>query len=76
MDMMNHTAAAAQETLQTIYFSKLFTSGLLKGITVHGQQLTGSLARVARIRIGAKGRDAVTGAKFTIVDASFQSYAR
>lgn len=60
--------------LQTLYFSKLFTSGLLKGITVH-EHITASPSTLAHFTIGHKGRS-ITGARFVIVDASYQNYVR
>ena len=52
--------------LRTVRFSKTFTSGLLKGLTVR-QLLTGDADAVGRIRVGLRGQDAVTGAKWVVV---------
>ena len=61
--------------MNTIYFSKRFLSGTLKGLTVH-QSVTGSPRTLASFVKGHTGRDAVTRAKFVIVDASYQNYVR
>ncbi len=61
--------------LQTVYYSKLFTSGTLKGLTVH-QSVCASPSTLKGIRIGAKGSDCITRAKWIIVDASYQNYIR
>jgi hypothetical protein len=62
-------------TIQTIYYSKRFLSGNLTGLTVH-QSMTASPSTLANIRIGAKGKDYGTRARWIIVDASYQNYAR
>jgi len=59
----------------TIYFSKLFLSGDLKGITVHSQ-LTGSPSTCRRIQIHKEGKDIITKARYRIVDAAYQKYTR
>ena len=59
--------------MQTLYYSKQFMSGRLAGCVVH-QQVTAS--DVSFWHIGRKGKDALTGARWTIVDASYQKYAR
>lgn len=61
--------------LQTLYYSKRFTSGLLKGLTVHNH-LTASPKTLRSFRIGTIGRDALTRDRYVIVDASFQNYVR
>ena len=58
-----------------LYFSKRFTSGLLKGITIHGS-VYGPPITLKHFAIGTKGHDWHSGAKWVIVDASFQNYAR
>ncbi len=70
MDITNGAGA-----LQTLYYSKRFTSGLLKGLTVH-QSVTASMSSLKGIHIGATGKDYGTCAKWIIVDASFQNYVR
>ena len=64
---------------RTIYYSKRFDSGLLKGITVHGSisfpaECFDYYAK--RFRKGTTGHETITRAKFTITDASFQNYRR
>ena len=64
---------------RTIYFSKRFDSGTLRGIVVHGSITfpPECLAHyIKTYRKGTTGREALTRAKFTIVDASFQKYTR
>lgn len=61
--------------LQTLYFSKRFTSGLLKGITVH-EKITGSPETLKWYRIGSTGQNFGTKSRWVIVDASYQEYAR
>lgn len=64
--------------MNTIYFTKRFDSGILKGIAVKAQwtadRTPEQMAR--RIRKGKRGMDVITGARWTVTDASFQSYAR
>lgn len=60
-----------------IYYSKLFLSGLLKGLVVPTESWAMSEAEAAkRWYIGKEGRDIITKAQYRIVDASFQKYAR
>lgn len=59
--------------MQTIYYTKTFTSGLLKGISVT-EKVTKS--DVSFWRIGRTGEDYGTRARWVITDASFQNYAR
>lgn len=61
--------------LQTLYYSKRFDSGLLKGLTVH-QSVTASESSLKHLRVGSKGRDTITRSRWTIVDASYQNYVR
>jgi hypothetical protein len=55
----------------TLYFTRKFTSGLLKGL-VHHDSITGPSAEklVSQWAIGTKR------CNYIIVDASFQKYAR
>lgn len=62
-------------TLQTIYFTKQFTSGPLKGLAVT-QSVTGSPVTLAKFRKGETGRDIMTRDRWVITDASFQNYVR
>lgn len=71
MPTTNATGAA----LQTIYFAKTFTSGKLKGLAVQGS-ITGTPLFLRGFRLHATGRDMVTGSRWVITDASFQSFAR
>ena len=67
--------------MATIYFTKRFDSGVLKGLTYNsaitfpdGEE---SLRHyTAAFHRGAKGRDAITKTRYTIIDASFQNYQR
>jgi hypothetical protein len=62
--------------MQTIYFTKTFTSGTLKGLSVIGKGYIRKSEDIARYRIGAKGQDCMTRDKWIVTDASFQNYAR
>lgn len=64
--------------LQTIYFTKRFDSGLLKGLSVNTKvTLDRSNAWIIKhYSKGHKGKDVITGDKWTVTDASFQNYAR
>jgi hypothetical protein len=59
--------------LHTIYYTKLFTSGNLKGIVVH-QKISTSFPD--DFRKGKTGKDLFTKDKWIIVDASYQNYIR
>lgn len=56
-----------------IYYSKLFLSGLLRGLVVPTESwaMTPEEA-AARWHVGMEGRDCITKSRFRIVDASFQ----
>lgn len=62
--------------MKTIYFTKLFKSGVLKGLCHTSQASFSELSSCALYKIGATGKDVITGTKWVIVDASFQKYAR
>lgn len=65
------------QTKFTIYFTKRFTSGTLKGISVIQQVSCPTVERCAKVgRIGREGKDVITGAKWVITDSSFQNYRR
>lgn len=63
--------------MTTIYFTKRFLTGLLKGLS-YKTSITFDTARLAKMakayRRGAHGSDCLTGTKWIITDASFQSY--
>lgn len=60
----------------TVYCSKLFTSGTLKGLTVPMVLKNVTLDTAKQFAIGRKGSDCITKARWVIADASFQSYHR
>jgi len=64
--------------MHTVYFTKLFTGGTLKGLTYHGSISYPTLeACAAFIAHGRKGvRKPIGGSPYKIVDASFQDYRR
>ena len=61
--------------MHTIYYTKLFASGNLKGLSVNCE-FTASLPTCKRIRLHSTGKDIITGARYEITDVSFQKYAR
>lgn len=64
-------------TLHTIYFTKLFTGGLLKGLTYQDKATGPDVATLAKqYRIGREVKRPIGGSPYRIIDASFQSYAR
>ena len=63
------------DALRTIYYSKLFLSGNLKGITVHCE-MTGSPITLSRIKMHKEGKEVITNAKYRITDVSYQKYTR
>ncbi len=67
--------------MTTIYYTKRFDSGLLKGLTANCSipmpDDAETIQHYARkLHVGAKGRDVITKTRWTIVDASFQNYQR
>ena len=71
--------------MATIYYTKRFDSGVLKGLRSSVQSLTclgevNGRSEVQRcadaVYVGKRGKDIITGTRYTIVDASFQNYAR
>lgn len=70
--------ADATPTTHTIYFTKLFTGGLLKGLTYQDTATGPDVATLAKqYRIGREVKRPVGGGSpYRIIDASFQSYAR
>lgn len=66
-----------EDAMHTIYFTKLFTGGVLKGLTYHDQATGADVTALAKqFRIGREIRRPVCGSPYRIVDASFQKYAR
>lgn len=66
---------------ETLYFSKMFLSGTLKGLVVHSlisypKSDTNRNYWNQIYRKGTRGRDIFPRAKWEIVDASFQNYVR
>lgn len=78
--MTNANGAAAQKgtAMHTIYFTKLFTGGTLKGLLVHESISGPDKDRLARSwRIGREVKRPIGGTSpYRIVDASFQKYTR
>lgn len=73
------TRAKEEQQMETLYFTKKFTSGTLEGLSVqhHISFPPSERARYAKaFAKGTKGRDTITKDRWIIVDASFQSYAR
>lgn len=67
--------------MTTIYYTKHFESGLLKGLnldcSITMPDDSATVQRYAKtFRTGHKGRDIITKARYTIIDASFQNYVR
>ena len=64
--------------MQTIYFTKFFTAGVLKGLTINEKVSFPTVeACVDYVRRGAKGiKKPLGGSPYKIIDWSFQSYAR
>jgi len=65
--------------ITTIYFTKKFLSGCLKGLE-HTTALKVDSTRVPavskRYRVGKRGTDCITKHRWIITDASFQNYSR
>ena len=59
--------------MDTIYYTKLFLTGNLKGISINTQVITDFPMKYAK---WTKGKDVITGDKFQITCASFQNYSR
>ena len=70
--------AKGETAMQTVYYTKRFTSGPLTGLSVNTSLTLDTTPAIAyaRFRIGTTGRDALTGSRFTISDFSFQNYSR
>lgn len=51
--------------MQTVYYTKLFTTGNLAGLTV-SQFYTASPSTVALVYVGKTGKDVCTGAEYII----------
>lgn len=65
--------------MATIYFTKRFDSGLLKGCHVTSNisfPADRTPYYVRQFAVGVKGKDCITKDRWTITDASFQNYAR
>lgn len=64
--------------MQTIYFTKRFTDGLLKGLCVIASASFNSIEEAATYaKIGRKGKDKFgLRSPWIIVDRSFQNYKR
>lgn len=64
---------------ETIYFTRRFLTGVLTGIRVHDKIAFPASMRedyARKFRRGTMRKEALTGAKYVITDAAFQSYAR
>ncbi len=66
---------SSSDNLQTLYYSKRFTSGILTGLIVH-DRVTGSPCTLKAFSIGKCGSDIITDSAYIIVDASYQNYIR
>ncbi len=66
---------SSSDKLQTLYYSKRFTSGILTGLIVH-DLVTGSPCTLKAFAIGTRGRDIITDSAYIIVEASYQNYIR
>lgn len=64
------------DALVTLYCSKTFLTGTLKGLTVPMVLKNISLETATRFAVGSKGKDCITKSKWIITDASFQNYHR
>ena len=63
--------------METIYYTKRFTSENLKGIAILDKVSFSSAAQCAKaVYIGKTGKDYGTNDKWIIEDASFQNYKR
>jgi hypothetical protein len=63
--------------MTTIYFTKLFTAGPLKGLTYQDKATGPDVATLAKFyRVGREVKKPIGGSPYRIVDASFQNYAR
>ena len=62
--------------METIYYSKRFTSGNLKGIVVHSKVTLPTVKDCLVFSVGKVGKDALTGARWIVVDSAFQNYRR
>ena len=63
--------------MTTIYFTKTFTSGNLKGLSVPQKLSYPTVEQCAKvIHTGKTGKDIITKAKWIITDCSFQNYQR
>lgn len=62
----------------TIYFTKQFTGGLLKGLTHTGSMQFVSIERASEwVSWARKGcRKPIGGSPYKVIDASFQNYQR
>ena len=62
--------------MQTLYFSKTFTSGLLKGLTTHGKISFPTIEGCDGWLKAIKAKAAKGKLPYQITDASFQNYTR
>ncbi len=64
--------------MATIYFTRRFTGGALKGLVHHDSASGPDAAALARFwRVGRKvKRSAISPSPYEIIDASFQKYTR
>ena len=60
-----------------IYFTKRFTGGILKGLSINDSTWFDTPERASKAyHIGKRGRDTITRTPWVITDASFQKYDR
>lgn len=60
----------------TLYFSRRWLTGHLKGLVTHETVSGDSLERLRPFGVGRKGRDPFSKDPYEVVDASFQNYRR
>jgi len=62
--------------MATLYFTKYFTKGVLKGITYHGKLTFVSVERAAEWLSAVRSKGERGKLPYRIIDASFQNYVR
>jgi hypothetical protein len=78
---VDSTANTKGATMKTVYFTKQFLSGALKGISINTQvsfatqEAADSFARGYSDR-SATHKDVLTQTRFRVTDVAFQKYAR
>jgi hypothetical protein len=80
-EAIDKIAANTEETTMTIYFTKQFTSGILKGLAVNTSVSFATLEAASQFASGYSDRtkshrDIITKDRFLVTDLSFQKYDR